>query len=64
MAEAKTASTTARGKQLRVKPAENSSMLEIYYYPGGQVPAALQGLYTSYEEANHAIRRYNNIKKA
>lgn len=64
MAEAKTAKTTARGKELRIKTASNSSMLEIYYYPGGQVPQALQGLFTSHEEAKKAIAAYEATKRS
>lgn len=64
MAEAKTTRTTERGKELRIKTKENSALLEVYFYPGGQVPKALSGAYTSHEEANKAIRAYYATKGA
>lgn len=64
MAEAKTVKSTARGKELRIKVADNTSMFEVYYYPGGQVPKALSGLYTSHAEAMKAIGAYEATKRA
>lgn len=56
--------TTEKGKELRIRPIENKSGYEVYFYPGGQVPMALTGAFTSHSEALKAISLYSPTKRA
>ena len=50
--------TTARGKELRLRLIPNTTLYEIYFYPGGEVPKELQGGFTSVDRANKEIEIY------
>ena len=51
-------------KELKVRPVKQlGTMLEIYYEGGGEVPAALSGMYTSSSVAQQAINAYLSQRK-
>jgi hypothetical protein len=55
---------TAKGKELRIrKLSSGMAFWEIYYYPGGEVPAYLKGSWTSEEVAKKRIARYLEMKQ-
>ena len=54
---------TAKGKELRIrKLSSGMAFWEIYYYPGGEVPAYLKGSWTSEEIAKKRIETYLAMK--
>lgn len=54
---------TAGGKELRIrKLSSGMAFWEIYYYPGGEVPAFLKGSWTSEEIAKKRIDTYLSMK--
>lgn len=55
---------TEGGKEIVVKPAINSSLLKCEFKLGGELPEALQGLFTSFAQAEAAINRYLTDKSS
>lgn len=55
---------TEGGKEIIVRPAINSSLLECAFKEGGELPALLQGLFTSFTQAELAIHRYLSEKSS
>lgn len=54
---------TSSGKELRIrKLASGMAFWEIYYYPGGEVPAYLKGAWTSEEVARKRVNTYLEMK--
>lgn len=62
MEENNTIATTPAGKELRLKPASNINGFSIAMYPGGQMPKALKGVFTSRREAEKAVQQYLNSR--
>lgn len=62
MEENNTIAKTTAGKELRLKPATNISGFNIAMYPGGQMPKALKGVFTSRGEAEKAVHQYLNSR--
>lgn len=54
--------TTPAGKELRLKPAKNVMGFNIVMYPGGQLPKAFKGLFTSRKEAEETVKQYLNSR--
>ncbi len=55
--------TTDKGKELRIRPVIGTSMYDVVFYPGGQVPKSLLGKYTSSVIAQKAIDNYLESRK-
>lgn len=56
---------TPSGKEIRIrKVASGMAMWEIVFYPGGELPDILKGLWTSEYSANKVIQQYLEIQLA
>lgn len=49
---------TSKGKEIRIAPAANISGFHLKFYPGGQMPKMLKGIFTSRGEAERAVDVY------
>lgn len=45
-------------KEFKVRPRSNTSLYEVYFHDGGEIPKVLRGLYTSQAEAKRDIKLY------
>ncbi len=50
-------------KAFLTRARSNTSLYEIYFEGGGEVPQALKGLYTSHTEAQRAAASYANSRR-
>jgi hypothetical protein len=50
--------TTAYGKDVAAYVDKTSSMYRVKFVQGGEIPECLEGIFTSEEKANIAIRSY------
>lgn len=54
----------AESKTLTIRPVKDTMYVHIKWSNGGQLPAQLEGFYTSSVEAQKAIDRYTTPKNA
>ena len=50
---------TKERKELKIRTAKESSLSEVYFENGGELPVELTGYFTSTTEAQRAIDTYN-----
>lgn len=58
MAENNLIAKTGKGKEIRLAPANNVQGFELKFYPGGQMPKDLKGVFTSRKEAEKVVQAY------
>jgi len=50
-------------KEFLIRPRHNSSLYEVYFKQGGEIPGVLRGLYTSQSEAKKDIKNYEATRR-
>jgi hypothetical protein len=59
----KTSEYKAKVKEFLCRPRSGSSLYEVYFKDGGEIPKVLKGLYTSAVEAQKSIETYKVTRK-